>query len=113
MGDVVLMDFLSDNSALPKIKEGCDIFVSLPSDDFWPTASKISRELRAKKLSVVMSLKSGSFKNQLKFADRSQARWTILFGEEEWKENKILLRDLKNSSQEVITLPELFSKTFV
>lgn len=110
MGDVVLMDFLTENSSLPEVKAPCDIFVSLPSDEFWSVSSEISAELRKKKYSVMTSLKSGAFKKQLAAADRSGARWVILFGDDEWKEKKIILRDLKNSSQEVMSIDQLLQK---
>ncbi len=113
MGDVVLMDFLTENSSLPLVNAPCDIFVSLPDNSFWSVASDISSQLRKKNYSVMMSLKCASFKNQLKAADRSRAKWAILFGDDEWKDKKIILRDLKNSTQEVLAIDELIKKNLV
>jgi histidyl-tRNA synthetase len=59
-----------------------------------------------------MSLKVSAFKAQLKSADRSGARFAILFGEEEWKEKKIILRDLKTSSQKLLTTEEIQKISF-
>lgn len=112
MGDVVLMDFLSENGLLPKPNNKCDFFVSLPSDDFWREASVFAKALRARNFSVQMSLKSGNFKQQLKAADRSGANFSLLFGEDEWKEKKVIVRNMKTSSQELLTLEEISKKDF-
>lgn len=112
LGDVVLMDFLSENALLPAQKSVCDFFVTVPSEEFVDEALQISNLLRSKNFSVAMSLKVSAFKSQLKSADRSGARFAILFGEEEWKENKIIVRDLKNSTQELLTREQIAQKTF-
>lgn len=112
MGDVVLMDFLSDNGLLPNPNNKCDFFVSLPSDDFWSVASDFAKVLRARNFSVQTSLKSGNFKNQLKAADRSGASFSLLFGDDEWKEKKVIVRNMKTSSQELLTLEEISKKAF-
>lgn len=112
MGDVVLMDFLSENQLLPKNQPKCDFFVSLPSNDFWSEASAFAKVLRDRNFSVQMSLKSGNFKQQLKAADRSGASFSLLFGDDEWKESKVILRNMKTSSQEVLSLEEISKKVF-
>jgi histidyl-tRNA synthetase len=112
MGDVVLMDFLTENALIEAPKAKCDIFVSLAEESFWKDATLISKILRKKNLSVQVSLKSGNFKKQLKEADKSGALFAVLFGEEEWKEKKIILRNMKNSTQEILFVDELISKTF-
>jgi histidyl-tRNA synthetase len=112
MGDVVLMDFLSDNGLLPEKKDKCDFFVSLPNEDFWSEAAKFSAVLRKKNFSVQTSLKIGNFKKQLQAADRSGASYALLFGDDEWKNRKVIVRNMKNSSQEVLSLEEISQKTF-
>lgn len=112
MGDVVLMDFLSDSGLLPNPNNKCDFFVSLPSEDFWKEASEFTKVLRKRNFSVQMSLKSGNFKQQLKAADRSGASFSLLFGEDEWKNKKVIVRNMKTSSQELLTLEEITKKDF-
>jgi histidyl-tRNA synthetase len=112
LGDVVLMDFLAENALLPTAKASCDFYVTLSDETFISEAQKISKILREKNFSVSMSLKVSAFKAQLKAADRSGARFAILFGEEEWKEKKIILRDLKTSSQKLLTVGEIQNFSF-
>ena len=112
MGDVVLMDFLGENGFLPKANNKCDFFVSLPSEEFWNEAAKFSKVLRDRKFSVQTSLKIGNFKKILQAADRSGATFALLFGDEEWKSKKVIVRNMKTSSQEVLSLEEISKKTF-
>ena len=112
LGDVVLMDFLAENSLLPTAKASCDFYVTLSDEKFFGEAQRICKILRSQNFSVSMSLKVSAFKAQLKSADRSGARFAILFGEEEWKEKKIILRDLKTSSQKLLTTEEIQKISF-
>ncbi len=112
LGDVVLMDFLAENALLPTAKASCDFYVTLSDEKFFGEAQRICKILRSQNFSVSMSLKVSAFKAQLKSADRSGARFAILFGEEEWKEKKIILRDLKTSSQKLLTMEEIQKISF-
>ena len=112
LGDVVLMDFLAENNLLPSIQLSCDFFITIASVEFLGEALKVAETLRSRNFSVSNSLKVSSFKSQLKSADRSGAKYAILFGEEEWKEKKLIVRDLKNSSQLLLTHEEIAEKDF-
>ena len=49
-------------------------------------------------------------KNQLKKADRLNAKFAIIIGEEELKEQVLLVRNLRESKQEKISFQEFLKK---
>ena len=70
----------------------------------------LAEELRDKVagLRVEMNLGGGSFKSQLKRADKSGASWALVLGEQELSEERIGLKPLRSSDeQQSIALPEL------
>jgi len=43
-------------------------------------------------------------------ADKVQAAYAVIFGEEELKEDKVLLRDMKTGKQEVLSIDDAKKK---
>ena len=46
-------------------------------------------------------------KTQLKMADKSGAKWAIILGEVEVRENKAILRNMEKGKQEIISLDNI------
>ncbi len=63
--------------------------------------------LRAAGISVKEALGRESLKAQLKTADREEADLALIFGQKEIFEDNIIIRDLKNSLQETVSLLKL------
>lgn len=101
MGDVTLRDFLDTHSLLPKMESSVDVFVSLPKEEFRGKAEGIARALREAGLKTITPLEVGGFGVQLKQAVKHQARFAILFGDAEFAEGKVVVKNLEKNSQEV------------
>tara|TARA_Y100000814_G_scaffold232158_1_gene176064 strand:+ start:312 stop:1586 length:1275 start_codon:yes stop_codon:yes gene_type:complete len=65
---------------------------------------KISNQLRENGIRTELSFDGGSMKNQMKKANRSNAKFAIIIGEDELSNNSAILRNMNDSSQEEITL---------
>ncbi len=102
MGDVTLRDFLETHSLLPKMKSSVDVFVSLPKEEYRGKAEEIARSLREAGLRTITPLEVGGFGVQLKQAVKHQARFAVLFGDTEYAEGKVIVKNLEKNSQEIV-----------
>lgn len=103
MGDVTLQNFLETHKLIPDLGSGVDVVVTLPKLEFRSNSEFIARSLRKAGLRVVTPLEVGSFKSQLKLADKFKAKYAVILGEEELKEKKVVLKNLKTGDQ--VTCP--------
>ncbi len=70
----------------------------------------MAEQLRAKcpRLRIVTHLAGGGFKNQFKRADKSGARWALIMGDDEVKNDQVSLKDLREDKpQEMMTQQQL------
>lgn len=65
---------------------------------------QLAQELRQKGLAVEKDYQKRSLKAQLKAADRLQARYVLILGEDELRKNEGVLRKMKDSTQFVVPL---------
>lgn len=109
MGDVTLANFLETHQLLPELGGNYDVFVSLPRMELRAKAEVIARELRGRGLKVITPLSTDGFGAQLKLASKHGARFAILFGDEELKQGKVILKDLAKGEQRVVGFAEVFA----
>jgi histidyl-tRNA synthetase len=87
-----------------------DVFVAALGDGTREKAFAVAEELRDKvqRIRVEMNLGGGSFKAQMKRADKSGANYALILGEQELSEGRIGLKPLRTQDeQESIALDEL------
>ena len=99
-----------NNSSIPP-----DIYLIHLGDEVTVTASKIANGLRLNcgKI-VVMETLRRSFKAQMREAGRCEANTTIILGEKELAENKIIVKDMSTGNQNEVPISEInqfFNKT--
>ncbi len=102
MGDVTLEDFLRTHALVPDFSSALDVWVGVPDRAHWKSAQEISRTLREAGLSVGVSLDEAGFGAQIKQALKLGARFVVLFGEEEWKSGKVVLKNLGKNEQTIV-----------
>lgn len=111
IGDITFSDFLQTWNLLPEINDDIDYFITLwPSENpqFTLTALEIARVLREKGFKVFSWLdKNTKIDKQLKFADKKGAKFTVIVGENELKNNTLLVKDMKEKSQSEVKLKDL------
>lgn len=107
MGDASLELFLQTHGLMPKLASEIDVLITLPHEELRGTAEKIAREIRAAGFSVMTPLAVGGFGAQLKLATKHEAKFVVLFGEEELKLGKVLLKNLATGEQNTVAASEI------
>ncbi|MDR1960990.1 MAG: histidine--tRNA ligase [Gracilibacteraceae bacterium] len=69
--------------------------------------ARLAAELRSAGHVILMDLQGRSLKSQLKFADRKQAAFALILGEDELAQGIILARDMRTGEQRAIPLADL------
>lgn len=102
MGDVSLQNFLETHKLVPRLGTEIDVLVTLPREELRLEAEKIAHALRAKGKTVMTPLGVGSFGNQLKLASKHEARFAVLFGDDEWNRGEVVVKNLQTGEQAVV-----------
>jgi len=114
MGDWTLLEFLKSWKLLPELSLNIDYIVTrFPGRDskYDKVLQNVATTLRGFNKNVVMWITDGDkMDKQLKNADKKDIRKAILIGEQELKDGKIIIKDLKTREQEVKSLEKCFSE---
>ena len=65
-------------------------------------AFKIAEQLRNADIEVVLHAGGGSFKSQMKKADRSQAQFALILGEDEVAQQQVILKPMQASGEQLL-----------
>ncbi|MBN1560050.1 histidine--tRNA ligase [candidate division KSB1 bacterium] len=79
------------------------VFLAHFGEDARRSAIQLTFSLRAHKIGALLSFGSKSIKTMMRNADRQNARFAILIGEDELRQNAVAVKDLRESTQ--ITVP--------
>jgi len=74
------------------------------------SGAKLSDELRENGISVKTDHESRNLKAYLKAADKASTEWCIIIGENELKENQVILKNMKSGIQELLDKKTLIAK---
>jgi len=85
----------------PYIEQSPDLYMVFIGDEAEQKGLMLAEQLRAEGVSVIAHCGGGSLKSQMKKADRSGARFTMLLGEEELANNKVVIKDMSGLSEQV------------
>jgi len=99
---VLLHEQISDK----EFKFNTDVYIAWLGEDTFIPAMKIATDLRAKGKSVYIEHDSKSIKSQLKRANKLEAGYSLIIGEEELKSGKIIIRDMRESKEESIEISD-------
>ncbi|MCD6127073.1 MAG: histidine--tRNA ligase [Methanomicrobia archaeon] len=106
MGDVVLELMMKKEGVWPEEKTDMDYYIANIGDVDRYVFS-IAKKLRNKGYRVTFDLMERNLSNQLKYADKINAKKVIIVGEKEIKEGKILIRDMETGKQEKIDVNKI------
>ncbi len=88
---------------IPKPSD-CDVFIATLGERAKLEGLKLAGSLRDKGFRVLTDVMGRGLKAQLKYADRSGARYTVVIGDDELDKGVVTLRDMVNSSQKEIRI---------
>jgi histidyl-tRNA synthetase len=84
-----------------------DIYIAYLGDEARNAAFSLAHELRSAGARVEADYGGKSLKSQMKRADKSGARYTIIIGEDELSRGVVKLRDMEKSSEDEVSVEEL------
>lgn len=86
----------------PEIDAGPDVFVMMPDDKVGVELMTLVESLRRDlpRVQCVANCGGGSFKSQMKRADKSGAQFAVIVGERELTENTVVIKPLRNAALE-------------
>lgn len=114
-GDVVILEVLKELNLVPVLSNKSDYLVVPFDTTFYAEAVNISEKLRTKGYKVETynsDLKKGRISDAYNYANKRNIRYVILIAPEEWKEDKICVKDMeetdKTKKQLVVKISDFF-----
>lgn len=89
------------------IEQKIDIFFVVLKPDYKLKAYQIIRELRSNNLSCEFDLLDRSLKAQMREANRLNAKFALILGQDEFQKNSIIVKNLSTGEQEEVFLDNL------
>ncbi len=110
MGIERLVLLLETLSLIPsEAKFSADVFVVSIGDDAEVASTTLAEQLRETlpSLVVLRHCGGGNFKNQMKKADRSEARFTVILGQDEVEQGVCQVKDMSTGEQQTCAFEDL------
>lgn len=107
MGIERLMLVLEDQNIELDTKAGIDIFIAALGENAGIEAFKIVFKLRKDGISADNDHMGRSLKSQMKYADKINARFTAILGDNEISSGKIILKNMSNGEQNEVAIDKL------
>ncbi len=85
-----------------------DAFIAVMGDRAKAYGLKLCRQLRRQGLAVEIDTLARNIKGQFKYADRLDARYTVVIGDNELDEGVVTVKDMTNSQQSQVKFDDLF-----
>jgi histidyl-tRNA synthetase len=104
--DRLILALEAENITIPE-SENVDVYLVTMSDKTNQFAMKILDILRKSQIKCDKDYFDRKVKAQFKQADKVKAKYVIIIGEEEMKQNKVSIKNMKNEVQETIEVKEL------
>jgi len=109
MGDVVILELLSDLKRLPATDQGVDIFLVDADPELFDRLLQLAGELRRSGFGCQFSYKRQSVSKQLAAASARGARRCAILGQETRLQNAVTVKDLTTGQQKQMPLNEFLS----
>ncbi|ATZ18779.1 histidyl-tRNA synthetase [Williamsoniiplasma somnilux] len=91
-----------------KTNKGLDLYTIALSEKGMELNYKVLRTLREQNVIVDTDLMNRSFKSAFKQAEKLDAKWIIIFGDEEFTTQKVTLKNQKNGEQIMVDVKDIF-----
>lgn len=105
----LLMEMESQGISIPE-PEGTDIYVASLGPKASAFASRLVLHLRCAGINAEGDLTGRSLKAQMKYADKLNATYTVVIGDEEIETNKAVLKNMKTGEQKDVSLDSILTR---
>lgn len=100
---------LESQNLLPDVQEAMDVFAVCPNQEYFPTVFKTVIDLRRVGLKAEFDFQGRSMKAQMKQANRVNAKYVLIFGEDEFARGQVVLRNMSTSEQKEIAITDIIT----
>lgn len=90
--------------------EPVEVFIAVMGDEAKAFGLKLLRQLRRAGVCAEMDALARNIKGQFKYANRIQAKKTVVIGENELTENKVAIKDMATSEQKEVAIDEILTE---
>ncbi|MEE1055875.1 MAG: histidine--tRNA ligase [Acutalibacteraceae bacterium] len=90
----------------------CDLYIAGLGDEAQKKAFNLVKEVRETSLIAECDIVGRSLRAQMKYADKIGAKFSIVIGDEEIKNNKAILKNMETGEKTEVPLDEEFINTF-
>lgn len=90
----------------------CDLYIAGLGDEAQKKAFNLVKEVRETSLIAECDIVGKSLRAQMKYADKIGAKFSIVIGDEEIKNNKAILKNMETGEKTEVPLDEEFINTF-
>lgn len=101
---------LESQNLLPQEQESIDVFVVCPQQEIFPDVFKAVINLRRAGFKAEFDFQGRSMKAQMKQANKTNAKYVLIFGEDEFARGQVVLRNMSNSEQTEIAITDIITK---
>ena len=105
-----LLLLMEANNAYFPEENRVDSFIAVMGDAAKAFGLKLARELRAKGITAEMDTLARNIKGQFKYADRLNARYTLVIGDNELEKGVVSLKDMAKSEQREIKIEDIYKE---
>jgi histidyl-tRNA synthetase len=84
-----------------------DAFVIETNPEYQARAFKLLSDLRKNGIGANASFSGGSMKSLMNRANKANARFALIIGEQEFKDETVAVKDMQNSAQEVVAMKDV------
>lgn len=95
---------LKENNIYKDNNDNLDVFFAVMVDEAYPKILNIIQDLRNDDIPSEYDICKRSFKAQLKYANKQNAKFVAIIGEDELKNNKCSIKNMETGNQELIDL---------
>lgn len=101
---------LESQNLLPQEQGSIDVFAVCPQQEIFPDVFKTVINLRRAGFKAEFDFQGRSMKAQMKQANKTNAKYVLIFGEDEFARGQVVLRNMSNSEQTEIAITDIITK---
>ena len=106
-----IIEILNTNDLFPKkIESNNNVLISYLSNDLIKNSLELANKLREKGIPTDLYSEKAKLKKQLQYANNNNIPFVIIIGEDEIRNGKYILKNMKDGNQNLLTINEIINK---
>lgn len=106
-----IIEILNTNNLFPKkIESNNNVLISYLSNNLIKNSLELANKLREKGIPTDLYSKKAKLKKQLQYANNNNIPFVIIIGEDEIRNGKYILKNMKDGNQNLLTINEIINK---